>query len=148
MDLFLQQIITPKQIFEPVSPGVENGNKIEKLEIGGNYDMRGKRFLDANIYKYTDSDFFNCDSTSAEKKFELGQESQNNYSQSILSASASFFSFGLLGGNVPQEYSDEGVPTDNRKYNNNIYSIGNSDHQNNNYSGNRNSIGPDRKSVV
>ena len=118
-DLFLQEILSPKQIFETAGHGFEIENKIEKLRIGDNYDMRGKRFLDANIYKYTDSDFFNSESTSAENKFELGQESHNNYSHSILSASASFFTFGLLGGNVPQEYSDEGVPMNNRKYNNN-----------------------------
>ena len=142
-DSFLQQILSPKQIFETSGHGLEIENKIEKLRIGDNYDMRGKRFLDANIYKYTDSDFFNCESTSAEKKFELGQESHNNYSHSILSASASFFSFGLLGGNVPQEYSDEGVPINNPKYNNSNYNNSNSDHQSGeNHSSNRNSVGP------
>ena len=134
----------PRQTIGNKEYECENENDIEKLKIGESYDMRGKRFLDANIYKYTDSNSSNNNSNS-------GSEQQNNFSQSIFSASASFFTFGLLGGNVPQEYSEEGVPTDNRKNNNNGFDVdrnnNTTNNNNNNKNKNKSNSGNNRNSV-
>ena len=76
------------------------------LQVGHSYEMKGKRFLDSKIYKNTDSDF-------SPSIYIAEQPSMRSAQSSSFSASANFFSFGLLGnlngsGECPEE---EGVPS-------------------------------------
>ena len=76
----------------------------ESLQVGHSYEMKGKRFLDSKIYKNTDLDF--------SPSIYIAEQPTVRSAPSSFSASANFFSFGLLGNlNGSGEPEEEGVPT-------------------------------------
>ena len=79
-------------------------NDGETLQVGHSYEMKGKRFLDSKIYKNTDLDF--------SPSIYIAEQPTVRSAPSSFSASANFFSFGLLGSlNGSGEPEEEGVPS-------------------------------------